>query len=295
MTKESNIPRIDFEYILRHIENGDCIFFLGAGAGVGKTQQSTLPTGNVMAHDLISSLSLNDISYLPLPTVSHYYEIVNDRPMLNEFLASKLDSKDIEIPETYEAIVEIIEHQLKTKPLPLVITTNYDLFLERHLDLHNIRYNVFIQDKSDISEKKIKEYWRPERSTDITLYKFHGCLGRKESIVITDEDYIEFFCGIFGEAKIPYYFKELVLSKSILFIGYSLLDWDFRAFFKSVEEQRKSNRKKHYAVLLKPKELTDDIWTACKRFWMKKEVYIIEYDALSFLNDIKKELGVGTY
>jgi hypothetical protein len=288
MMEKARIPRSHFRYVLEHIANGDCIFFLGAGAGVGKTPQRTLPTGKALVRDLVSDLSITNADYLPLPTVSHYYEIINDRPTLDDFLRSKLNSRDIRTPETYEAIVDIIEHQRDSNPSPLVITTNYDLFLERELDSRNIRYNVFIQDRSE----RIDELWRPEQDTEVTLYKFHGCLDKVESIVITDEDYIEFLCGIFGESKIPYYFKDLVQSKSLIFLGYSLLDWDFRVFFKSVEEQRKSNKKKHFAVLLKPTELSDDVWLACKEFWLKKEVRIIEYDALNFLNEIKRELGV---
>ena len=286
MMEKTKIPRNHFAYILRHIAKGDCIFFLGAGAGVSKTTQRTLPTGKALVRDLVSDLPITNAEHLPLPTVSHYYEIVNDRPSLDEFLRSKLNSRDLRTPETYKAIVDIIEHQRDSKPLSLVITTNYDLFLERELDSRNIRHKVFIQDKSE----RIDEFWRPEQDTEVTLYKFHGCLDKVESIVITDEDYIEFLCGIFGESKIPYYFKNLVQSKSLLFIGYSLLDWDFRVFFKSVEEQRKSNKKKHFAVLLKPTELSDDVWLACKDFWLKKEVHIIEYDALTFLNEMKREL-----
>jgi len=282
------IRESDFKYICEHIANGNCIFFLGAGAGVSKVSKRSLPTGNALAQDLASGLPLTNAKYLPLPMISLYYELLKDRPMLDDFLIDKLNSKDLETPETYKAIVDIIKYQCDSKILPLVITTNYDLFLEKELVLRGIYHEVFIQNKSE----EIDEFWLPEKGKDAILYKFHGCLNKKESIVITDEDYIEFLCGIFNRSKIPYHLQLLVQSKSILFIGYSLLDWDFRVFFKSVEDQRKSHRKKHFAVLLKPKELSDDVWSACKKFWLKKEVYIIEYDALEFLNEIKKELGV---
>ena len=115
----------------------------------------------------------------------------------------------------------------------------------------------------------------------------HGCISQPErqGLVITEEDYINFLANALGEHNgdktILNYVKGEFAMSTILFIGYSLSDWNFRAIFKATVESRldrKDNRS--YAVQFRDptkreSELEQARWDSVIDFWNEKKVDII--------------------
>lgn len=99
-----------------------------------------------------------------------------------------------------------------------IITTNWDLFLE----------NIFPQYTKFIGQK---ELLFAQLHGALEIYKIHGCVSNPHSLVLTDEDYIEF------EKKNSYLAAKLLtifMEHPIIFIGYSLSDENIRNILTSL-------------------------------------------------------------
>lgn len=116
-----------------------------------------------------------------------------------------------------------------------IITTNYDLFLEELTS--ELDFQSFVGQSSLIQSNLI---------FSDEIYKIHGCVTDRESIIVTDEDYRKFKNRqkyILG--KLTVIFAEFPL----IFLGYSLEDENIKGILKdlmislSYEELRKVSKK----------------------------------------------------
>lgn len=171
---------------------------------------------------------------------------------------------DFELDERHnrQSLVAEIRQQVETgkKPspvlrglaeldFPLVMTTNYDTLFETAL--------VQAGKKPIVGAYKKDRYAtttdNPEFDADSPfVYKIHGDIGHPESVVVTDEDYIDFILRM-NERRpsnpVPdtfaYYFKVW----PILFLGYRLNDYNLRLLFKTLTwSVDQSNVPKGFAV-----------------------------------------------
>jgi hypothetical protein len=141
-------------------------------------------------------------------------------------------------------------------PLPVYITTNYDDFMARALASRNrtpsrevCRWNQTLLRRQ---KSILKSGFEPTASNPV-VFHLHGCSEIPESLVLTEDDYIDFLVNI-GKAKaIPPRIEEAFAGASLLFLGYSLTDWDFRVLFRSlVAYIEKSIARAHVSVQLAP-------------------------------------------
>ncbi len=108
----------------------------------------------------------------------------------------------------------------KTRP-EAIITTNYDTLLE---EIFGNDYTVHIGQSAIISN---------DISEAGDLYKIHGCVSAPDSIVITKEDYDEFFrSSKYLYAKLLTMFWEYPL----VFMGYSISDRNIKDILTSIVE-----------------------------------------------------------
>ena len=127
-------------------------------------------------------------------------------------------------------------------PFRLIVTTNYDRLMERAFKQEtNIEPIVVVQPTRGFKPKKQRE-WEQKlaqlvpatsaRGNDepLILYKIHGTFGDDEAgLVISEEDYIGFLT-VAGTAAggMPPLIRQMVVDSNLLFLGYSLEDWNFR-------------------------------------------------------------------
>lgn len=155
---------------------------------------------------------------------------------------------------------------------PVVITTNYDQLYEQAMTLvardqaheagksgQEIAETEAGFDKCVYSPKstvRTKDCSQQPSNSHPYLLKIHGDLDQAESIVITDEDYIQFVLRM-GD-KHPYHpVGKNVLTHLIkwptLFIGYRLSDYNLRLLFKTLRwKMDRANIPASYAVDMKP-------------------------------------------
>ena len=135
--------------------------------------------------------------------------------------------------------------------LPLIVTTNYDDLIERAFREVNRPYHLVMYNRGT---NKVR-IWRhgaaePEealaKNCDITvspgsptvIYKMHGTVDPSaasgDDYVITEEDYVEFLSRLGTSGVMPAAFAEVFRTSHILFLGYSLRDWNVRVVLHEI-------------------------------------------------------------
>ena len=183
--------------LVEQVKNGECILFFGAGvhASPSKGSKYKYPPESkpllgrqlveIMATECDFQKNFPDESVLDLQRVSLCYEITKGlgRSKMVDFLSKQVQEGKKPSPAL---------QMLAALPFKIVITTNYDRLFEKALIKVDKDPHIFVYDPSPPGDEPT-----PDLTTDPTverplLYKMHGDLDKRDSIVITDEDYINF-------------------------------------------------------------------------------------------------------
>jgi hypothetical protein len=117
------------------------------------------------------------------------------------------------------------------------------------------------------------------------LFKIHGHISRTrendDTFVMTEEDYVSFLGGM--DSLIPWDFANLMQSRTLLFLGYSLRDWNFRVLLDRVNRKR-DQRIKSYAI-------AHDVDATESRLWEKRNVTVYNADLNEFVPRLDAELA----
>ena len=116
-----------------------------------------------------------------------------------------------------------IHRILVTLPVKAFITTNWDTLIEDHYKhTFNSAPNVIVDDK-DIA-----------LASDATMVmKIHGDIGNSSSIVFAEDDYYDF---LMQRPLMQRFLQVIIATSTILFIGYSFNDFDFKLLFHQVKK-----------------------------------------------------------
>jgi len=130
--------------------------------------------------------------------------------------------------ETHKAFCEL--------PFDLICTTNFEFLLERGYEL-------------------VSRYCRPVVEEDqlaignanhaVSLLKFHGDLHHPNRLIVTEEDYDGF---IDQNPMFATFLANILITKTALFIGYSLDDSDFRQIWQLIKNRLGSLRRQAYTL-----------------------------------------------
>ena len=184
---------------------------------------------------------------------------------------SKEEQDRIPPSTTIKRLIELIEIVESKGVKAFVITTNYDRHFERaYFDRFHCQPCVAVyrggSDPADRAAKlnysptgePLAAYWEPADRNLTILYKMHACISyaKERGVVITEEDYINFLTNALNgglEKQIPFHVMGQLETSTIVFIGYSLADWNFRTIFKATVERRLNKDIRSYAVQYHPR------------------------------------------
>ena len=174
--------------LVESINEGRCTPFLGAGIGYPH-----LPLGASLARALASEYGypLGDVDNLP--RVAQYVSILRGGPLLKRDVIRKLRAEELayytthlnQPPENYQILAGLNQR--------CYVTTNYDGFMERALDGVGHRPTVETCRWRDQLWAKLGDY--PNHSATVEnpiLFHLHGRLDDDLSILVTEDDYIDF-------------------------------------------------------------------------------------------------------
>nr|WP_246497582.1 SIR2 family protein [Sphaerisporangium rubeum] len=143
-------------------------------------------------------------------------------------------------------------------PITTYLTTNYDDFLVRALTQagkrpqHAIcRWNTGPDRVNGSFAASVD--WNPQPEQPL-VYHLHGSLEHPWSMVVTEDDYLEFITRLAADREIlPTAIHEALTARPLLFIGYGLRDATFRYLFKGLQSAVPViNQRAHLSVQRRP-------------------------------------------
>lgn len=256
------------------VRSGKCILFLGAGVHAappdppaGQPAQYTYPVAErpCMGRELARRLAEESEFAAEFPG-----ESLDDL----QRVSLHMETRDGNIRKNL--IDALIGHLVKGRkpsaalrmlaalPFRAIITTNFDPLLEEALSDHDKEPTVLVYDKR--RHEPTRDF--PEEATEKTpfVFKIHGSLEvpYRESIVITDEDYIQFIQRMSDPRPsypIPPSLMTYIGKWPMLFVGYSLRDYNLRLLLRTLLWTiDPANRQLSFAVDYKPDKLIERVW-----------------------------------
>ncbi|MDY7095498.1 MAG: SIR2 family protein [Acidobacteriota bacterium] len=205
--------------LLEYLAEGRCVLFVGAGLSAW----SGMPSWNALLEILCQELTEDDPdgrearelgrlrddgNYLQ---VAEYCRDGLGSYRFHEILRNTLQPDSDEVPAPHRLLVNL--------PFAGIVTTNYDALLENSFAQmgKTVPRVLTHEDRSSLGSLLFER--RP------FVLKAHGDLDREETLVLTARDYREVIHANPAFAEV---FSAILLTHSILFIGYSLQDPDFR-------------------------------------------------------------------
>lgn len=161
------------------------------------------------------------------------YVFNKDKALYNKIVEENISRHDICDAPLSSAIFDI-------NPVH-IITTNYDNLLESSKNIFRGQYQVVVTDKDLLNSEKNKY-----------IIKMHGDLNLPESIVLKEQDYLDYSQN---HILLELFIKSLLTDHIVLFLGYSLNDYNIKLIISWLNYMRSQNnaldesRKVGYIVL----------------------------------------------
>ena len=226
----------DWDTLLPRIRAGICTPFLGAAVNYG-----ILPLGGAIAQEWADAYGYPLDSKSDLAKVAQYLAIKYDPTRPKEMILDKLD-KALQ-PFNFNDDSEPL-NVLARLPFPVYITTNYDDLLFSAIEYHgraSQRKPVFEICKWNKSPSvqpvlfKRGSRFKPSAQNPV-IYHLHGHKSVLDSLVLTEDDYLDFLVSMSRNIDefLPARIQEAITGASVLFVGYSLADIDFKVLFRGL-------------------------------------------------------------
>ncbi len=311
---ESELPEGHARLVINKLLEGRVVPFLGAGVNLCDrpknfewhgSDEKYLPSGWELAKELARDFDYPDAGKveLDLARISQYGDLTQGTGELYERLRS-LFTRQYPPTKAHEFLAALppaeAERGRPENRNLLVVTTNYDDLMERALA--RVRpCDVVFYDPDD----KPARFWhrKPDGTTvkivdptrhDYVFFderpvvlKIHGTVDRsnqgREGYVITEDHYIEYLAEEALEKLLPNDFLTKLRSNHLLFLGYSLRDWNLRVFLRRLKRNPKQAYKA-WAVLPYVDSLEE-------QFWQRQEVGILKVTLKAYIEGLKNELA----
>jgi DNA-binding SARP family transcriptional activator len=267
-----------FRELLDAFVAGRLVVVLGAGTNDDKQPgRDGIPPA---ADDVAAYLGQQfDCQPARLAQISQYVAVTRGSGPLYDELHSLYDAEFDASPA--HRLIARLPAVLRERGAPqlLVVTTNYDLALERALLDEGEEFDVvsylavgphrgrFVHVAPDGRARVIEvanEYGElaPDRRT--VVLKVHGQVDRRperewESFVVSEDDYIDYLAQTDLASLVPVTLTARLRRSHFLFLGYPPHEWNFRVFLNRVWGGRKVSYRS-WAVEPRPDALEREFW-----------------------------------
>jgi hypothetical protein len=306
----TTLDQFPYEQVAAWLQEGSIIPFVGAGASRVGAAEPVLPDGRGLADQLTRKMgeAFPRGEPVDLAKVSQFFEhTVFDRDALYEFLHDLFEHRQKDnMPGTVARMLAGMPRE--DAPLFLV-TTNYDSFLERAFraagkpvcvitqnmrdpDGGSTKVRLTLPDGTTETEASSEFQWYDSTrfpSNCAFLFKMHGSAHRRrgpDDLIVTEDDYIDFMVNTGGSSS-PYFppasLTAAYKQRRFLFLGYSLYDWNFRAFLRMLALRNAlSGRqaRRHWAIQYRPPSIEVDLW-------QQRNVTVYDGDLADFCTKIE--------
>jgi hypothetical protein len=193
--------------LIDDIAAGKCLPFIGAGFSLNAKLPDKYKMPDWPGLTRILSQATGAPRKAGGPEVASIFERRFGRVQLIEAIRKALHSDLVEPGKAHRAFAQL--------PFDTVYTTNFDLLLEEANGLLKRPY------RSLVGELQMPFHGGPLTTN---IVKMHGDLRHEEHIIVTQEDYADFLDRY---PVVSTHLSAMLITRTAIFIGYSLLDPDF--------------------------------------------------------------------
>ena len=288
----------DWDSLLMLIKMGKCTPFIGAGSSY-----PYLPLVGKLAYDWSEKYHYplkdsNDLAKVAQFMAIDRYPMFPKHVIAQEFKDKNKDQPDFSREDSPHGILADLN-------LPIYITTNYDNFMYDALKTRQKDPERELCRWSNELDQMLKlQQIQPVLSPAIIpsakkpfVYHLHGYLEIPESIVLTENDYLDFMIRLHEKDSpiLPPQITIALATNALLFVGYSLADWNFRVLFRSIFSSISSMTNLIIAVQLRPKDVKseDDAIKYLNKYFgsvLGKDIKVRVYwgEATEFAKELRK-------
>jgi hypothetical protein len=207
----------------------------GAFIGAGLSRRAGYPDWRSLLADIATELGLDIEVEHDLAGVAQYAlnKATGKRTALTKLIVDHFPPKP-DAPEPFRVLARL--------PIHHVWTTNYDTLAEVAWSQERKLLDV----KSRNADLGIDKPW-----AHAILYKMHGSVDHPAEVVIAKDDY-----ELYRRER-PGFLQVLtgqLVTKQILFVGFSFTDSNIGHLFASIREAFRDNGPEHYAIVHRPKK-----------------------------------------
>jgi hypothetical protein len=290
---------------------GKVVPVLGAGVNLWKRPPpgfepgKYLPSAQELANELARDLPNAEIDSRDLARVSQYMAALMGEGALGEKLH---DVFDADYPPTHlHHFLAQLSRKTRESGLArecmLIVTTNYDDSLERAFSKEGEPYDLvtyialgkdcgrFRHTRPDGSQTLIR---RPNEYDGFQIHhrpviaKLHGAVDRingEGSFVITEDHYIDYIARATNLGKLlPITLRSKLKNSHMLFLGYSLRDWNLRVMLYRLWEEQGGRNFESWAIQVDPDQID-------RKAWAKRGVEILPVRVETFVAEVEQRLA----
>lgn len=244
----------DWNLLLGRIKDGKCTPILGEDVHA-ETAPHYIKTARKWATE--SNYPIADAEE-DLTKVAQFLSVYHDPMYPKEELIKELSPikpPDFTVTDEPHAV-------LADLPLPIYLTTNFNGYMELALKSRNkdpkremCRWNETVKHHTSIFDGD--SVFEPTPANPV-IYHLYGFDKSPESLVLTEDDYLDFLVSISkDEDIIPSRIQRALASTSLMILGYTLGDWAFKVLFRGLISSRHS-RMNRISVTVQLPPVSDD-------------------------------------
>jgi SIR2-like domain len=279
--------------VARVLLAGAVVPFLGAGANLcerpieGRWQDGYLPSGRELAAHLAELYGYPE-SELDLLRVSQWVDLkVSEQRLVDELhTVFAGDYRPNKLHRFLAGLPRTLRERGASSCGQILLTTNYDDMLERAFAEAGESADVVVYEMRGSRQRFVHQ--RPDgervivddapRYRDFALehrsviLKIHGDVDPEEpgrdTFVVTEDNYIDYMAGVRVYDLIPTYLTERVGRSELLFLGYSMRDWNLRVILRQIWAEQ-AFRTAGWSIQRGPSEVD-------RRFWERQRIRILD-------------------
>jgi hypothetical protein len=299
-----------YDYVAEALGEGAVVPLLGAGANLcepgrqGWQPGENLPDGSELSRYLADKCRYPADDPGDLLRVAQYAQARRSEGTLYKYLHGVFAAHyDFTVVHQFLAsLPALLERATGVRRHQLIVTTNYDDALEQALTAAKEPFELvwyrapsqqsrgtLVHKPPDGEPRPIElanEYHLAVDDRTVVL-KIHGAVSRSEggrdSYVISEDDYIRFLAETTLGELIPATLLSTLLNSHILFLGYSLRDWNLRVILQQISAHR-DRALDSWAV-------QKDVEDIDRMLWERRMVSLQEVSLESYVAELGKRMA----